>query len=180
MADDSAGASNGLLSEVADLLPQHVPALRRYARALTGDSAAADDLVQDCVERALTRAHMWRQPGNLRAWLFTIMHNLNANEKRRLASRPRLATIDDVPEPSRPASQVEKLMASETLSALKLLSVEHRQVLLLIALEGLQYAEVAEVLGVPVGTVMSRLSRARDRLSQLASGERMPQPRSAT
>jgi RNA polymerase sigma-70 factor (ECF subfamily) len=169
-----------LVSEVADLLPQHVPALRRYARALTGDAASADDLVQDCVERALTRAHMWRQPGNLRAWLFTIMHNINANEKRRAASRPRLATIDDVPEPARPASQVEKLMASETLSALKLLSLEHRQVLLLVALEGLQYAEVADVLGVPVGTVMSRLSRARDRLMQLASGERVAQPRSVT
>lgn len=166
------------VSEVADLLPQHVPALRRYARALTGDAASADDLVQDCIERALTRAHLWRQPGNLRAWLFTIMHNINANEKRRMASRPRLATIDDVPEPSRPASQVERLMANETLAALKMLSVEHRQVLLLVALEGLQYAEVAEVLGVPVGTVMSRLSRARDRLMQLASGERAAQPRS--
>ena len=108
------------------------------------------------------------------------MHNINANEKRRAASRPRLAAIDDVPEPARPASQVEKLMASETLSALKLLSVEHRQVLLLVALEGLQYAEVAEVLNVPVGTVMSRLSRARDRLMQLASGERPAQPRSVT
>lgn len=174
------GLSKGLVSEVADLLPQHVPALRRYARALTGDAASADDLVQDCVERALTRAHMWRQPGNLRAWLFTIMHNINANEKRRSASRPRLAAIDDVPEPARPASQVEKLMASETLAALKHLSVEHRQVLLLVALEGMQYAEVAQVLGVPVGTVMSRLSRARDRLMQLSTGEKMPQPRSMT
>jgi RNA polymerase sigma-70 factor (ECF subfamily) len=75
---------------------------------------------------------------------------------------------------------VERLMANETLSALKQLSVEHRQVLLLVGLEGLQYAEVAEVLGVPVGTVMSRLSRARDRLSQLATGERLAQPRAAT
>ncbi|MCW5746000.1 MAG: sigma-70 family RNA polymerase sigma factor [Alphaproteobacteria bacterium] len=168
------------VSEVSDLLPQHVPALRRYARALTGDGAAADDLVQDCVERALTRAHLWRQPGNLRAWLFTIMHNINANERRRAASRPRLATIDDIPEPAQPASQIGKLMASETFAALKMLSMEHRQVLLLVALEGLQYAEVAEVLGVPVGTVMSRLSRARDRLTQLASGERAAQPRSVT
>jgi RNA polymerase sigma-70 factor (ECF subfamily) len=108
------------------------------------------------------------------------MHNINANEKRRMAARPRLAAIDDVPEPSRPASQVERLMANETLAALKMLSAEHRQVLLLVALEGLQYAEVAEVLGVPVGTVMSRLSRARDRLTQIASGERAAQPRSIT
>ena len=77
--------------DVADQLPQHLPALRRYARALTGDVTAADDLVQDCVERALSRAHLWRRPGNLRAWLFTIMHNLNANNRRRAAARPRLA-----------------------------------------------------------------------------------------
>lgn len=163
------------MSEVADLLPQHVPALRRYARALTGDAASADDLVQDCVERALTRAHLWRQPGNLRAWLFTIMHNLNANNRRRAAVRPRLAAMEDVPEPSWPAGQLERLAANQTLAAIGKLSADHREVLILIAIEGMAYAEAAEVLGVPAGTVMSRLSRARDHLRQLTGEE--PRPR---
>ncbi|HEX2889196.1 sigma-70 family RNA polymerase sigma factor [Vineibacter terrae] len=156
--------------DVADQLPQHLPALRRYARALTGDVTAADDLVQDCVERALSRAHLWRRPGNLRAWLFTIMHNLNANNRRRAAARPRLAAIQDVPEPSWPAGQVERLTASQTLAAMQRLSEPHREVLVLIAIEGMAYIEAAAVLGVPPGTVMSRLSRAREHLRQLTDG----------
>jgi RNA polymerase sigma-70 factor (ECF subfamily) len=167
----------GFVDALPDLLPQHVPALRRYARALVGDVQLADDLVQDCLERALSRAHLWRRPGNLRAWLFTIMHNLHANDRRRTASRPRAASIDDVLEPGRPASQIESLAAREMLAALRLLSLEHRQVLLLVALEGMSYAEIAEVLGVPIGTVMSRLSRARERLRSVG-GERGAAPRS--
>jgi RNA polymerase sigma-70 factor (ECF subfamily) len=158
-------------NDVADQLPQHLPALRRYARALTGDTTAADDLVQDCAERALSRAHLWRSPGNMRAWLFTIMHNLNANNRRRIAIRPRLAAIEDVPEPSWPAGQFEHLAARQTLAALRQLSDDHREVLTLVAIEGMAYAEVAEVLGLPAGTVMSRLSRARDHLRQLTGGE---------
>jgi RNA polymerase sigma-70 factor (ECF subfamily) len=167
----------GFVDALPDLLPQHVPALRRYARALVGDVQMADDLVQDCLERALSRAHLWRRPGNLRAWLFTIMHNLHANDRRRAASRPRAASIDDVMEPGRPASQIESMAAREMLTALRHLSLEHRQVLLLVALEGMSYAEIAGVLGVPIGTVMSRLSRARERL-RMAGGERGAAPRS--
>ncbi|QQS11468.1 MAG: sigma-70 family RNA polymerase sigma factor [Rhodospirillales bacterium] len=166
------------MNAVAEQLPQHVPALRRYARALTGDAHNADDLVQDCLERSLERAHQWRE-GNLRAWLFTIMHNLHANDRRRVASRPRLAAIDDVPEPSRAASQFEELSARQTFATLKQLPEEQRQVLLLVALEGLRYAEVAEVLGIPLGTVMSRLSRARDRLRDLMAGGPAAEPRRA-
>jgi len=163
-------------NDVSDQLPQHLPALRRYARALTGDVTAADDLVQDCAERALSRAHLWRQPGNLRAWLFTIMHNLHANNCRRWASRPRLAAVEDVPEPSWPAGQIERLAASQTLAAMRQLSVDHREVLILIAIEGMAYAEAAEVLGVPPGTVMSRLSRARDHLRRLTGEETVVRP----
>jgi RNA polymerase sigma-70 factor (ECF subfamily) len=154
-------------NDVADQLPQYLPALRRYARALTGDVTAADDLVQDCAERALSRAHLWHRPGNMRAWLFTIMHNLNANNRRRAATRPRLAAVDDVPEPSWPAGQLERLEANQTLAAIRQLSADHREVLMLVAIEGMAYTEAANVLGVPPGTVMSRLSRARDHLRQL-------------
>lgn len=159
--------------DVARDLPLHLPALRRYARVLTGDVTAADDLVQDCAERALSRAHLWRRPGNMRAWLFTIMHNLNANNRRRAASRPRLAAVQDVPEPSWPASQLERLAANQTLAAIRQLSESHREVLILIAVEGMAYAEAADILGIPPGTVMSRLSRARDHLRQL-TGEQAP------
>ncbi|MCW5745556.1 MAG: sigma-70 family RNA polymerase sigma factor [Alphaproteobacteria bacterium] len=162
-------------NEVAEQLPQHLPALRRYARALTGNVAAADDLVQDCAERALSRAHLWRQPGNMRAWLFTILHNINANNRRRAAAGPRLAAIEDVPEPSWPADQLERLMANRTLAALRQLSDDHREVLILVAIEGMAYAEAAEVLGVAIGTIMSRLSRARDQLRRL-TGEGTDEP----
>lgn len=166
--------------DVARELPQHLPALRRYARALTGDVTAADDLVQDCAERALSRAHLWRRPGNMRAWLFTIMHNLNANNRRRAASRPRLAAVQDVPEPSWPAGQLERLAANQTLAAIRQLSEAHREVLILVAIEGMAYAEAAEVLGIPPGTVMSRLSRARDHLRQLTGEEPATRPAKPT
>lgn len=164
-------SSDDATNDVFRHLPQHLPALRRYARALTGDAAAADDLVQDCAERALSRAHLWRQPGNMRAWLFTIMHNLNANNRRRAATRPRLAAIQDVPEPSWPAGQFERMATNQTLAAMRQLSDDHREVLILVAVEGMAYADAAEVLGVPPGTVMSRLSRARDHLRQLTGEE---------
>lgn len=157
------------MNAVADQLRQHLPALRRYARALTGDTAAADDLVQDCVERALSRAHLWRAPGNMRAWLFTLMHNLNANRCRRAAWRSTMTMTCDRPEAARPAHQMERLMANQALSALHQLSEAHREVLILVAIEGMPYADAAAVLGVPPGTVMSRLSRAREHLRKLTS-----------
>jgi RNA polymerase sigma-70 factor (ECF subfamily) len=166
------------MSGFAEQVASHIPALRRYARALLGDPGVADDLVQDCLERALSRAHLWRRPDNLRAWLFTIMHNLHANHRRRLAQRPPALALDGLPEPARPATQIEGAVARETLAAVRLLSDEHRQVLLLVGVEGLSYAETAGVLAVPVGTVMSRLSRARERLRQLERGEAKASARS--
>ncbi len=107
------------------------------------------------------------------------MHNLSANDRRRLAVRPRPVAIDDVAEPGAPASQLDTLAARETLGALRALSVEHRQVLLMVALEGMSYAEIGDILGVPIGTVMSRLSRARDRLRQVVQSGAVALPRSA-
>jgi RNA polymerase sigma-70 factor (ECF subfamily) len=157
------------MNELRARLQEHIPALRRYARALVGDAAQADDLVQDCLERAVSRAHQWRQSGSLRGWLFTIMHNINANQRRSAARTPGLDPIERAENSvGRPGNQIDRLMLQEVVTALGGLSLEQRQVLLLVALEGLRYEEVAQVLGVPIGTVMSRLSRARDRLRDLS------------
>lgn len=153
----------------ADIEAQ-IPSLRRYARALTGNAAAADDLVQDTLERALGRFALWRRGGSLRAWLFTIMRNVWISELRRRAARPAVAALDDVAEPGRPPSQDDRLAVRDLASALAALAEEQREVVLLVGLEGMSYAEAAEVTGVPVGTVMSRLKRGRDRLARLMQG----------
>jgi RNA polymerase sigma-70 factor (ECF subfamily) len=143
-----------------------IPRLRRYARAMLGDRAAADDLVQDTLERAWTRFAQWRAGSELRAWLFSIMHNLRVDQIR----RPGLATssIDDYEGDwaTRP-TQSDQLEVMDIAAALGQLPDEQREVLLLVALEEMSYADVAVALGIPVGTVMSRLSRGRERLRQI-------------
>lgn len=154
-----------------DHLERWIPNLRRYARALTRDREQADDLVQDCLERALSRRHLWKEDGNTRAWLFTIMHNIHANDTRRISSRPPTVTIDDaVGYHARPPAQPARIAGLEVAAALDELSGEQRQVILLVALEGMSYGEVAETLGIAQGTVMSRLSRGRERLRRLTEG----------
>lgn len=150
-------------SEVVSWLPQ----VRRYARALTGDSAWADDLVQDTAERALSRWSAFRPHSNLRAWLFTILRNLYVDQLR---GRREFA-VDDESAPWRnleaPRSEVDGLVLRDVERALYCLTVEQREVLLLVGVEELSYSEAAAVLGVPAGTVMSRLSRAREHLRML-------------
>ncbi|MCK5624084.1 MAG: sigma-70 family RNA polymerase sigma factor [Alphaproteobacteria bacterium] len=149
-------------------LEQWSPNLRRYARALTRNAEQADDLVQDCLERALSRRHLWNEDGNTRAWLFTIMHNIHANDTRRRGSRPASVPIDDQDgHYARPASQHSRIAGMELAAALDELPADQRQVILLVALEGMSYGEVAETVGVAAGTVMSRLSRGRERLRRL-------------
>ncbi len=156
-------------------IEEHIPRLRRYARALVRDPGAADDLVQDCLERALSRWHLWRRQGDLRAWLFTIMHNIHANQSRRRARRPDGQSVEDLAhEPAGSGDQGERLAVLDLQSALQALPEEQRAVVLLVAIEGLSYAEVARVAGVPIGTVMSRLSRGRERLRQLTDGGGKP------
>lgn len=152
-----------------------IPALRRYARALMRDRASADDLVQDCLERAISRWHQ-RRDGDLRAWLFAILHNLAVNQFRRTASRGRHVPIDETNEDSfgEAASQEQKLMYQDVLAKLARLPADQRAVLLLVAVEDLSYAEAAKVLDIPLGTVMSRLSRARERLQQEIEGRAAP------
>ncbi|MEJ5211676.1 MAG: RNA polymerase sigma factor [Burkholderiales bacterium] len=150
---------------------EHIPRLRRYARALTGDAARADDLVQDTLERALTKFGLWRHGSDLRAWLFTVMHNVYVNQEA--TRRDRLGIPWEEVEPELPlaASQEQTLELRDLVTALGRLPPEYREVLLLVGLEGLRYEEVAQVLGVPVGTVMSRLARGRERLRRLMDGE---------
>lgn len=150
-----------------------IPSLRRYARALIGERTAADDLVQDTLGRAWARIASWRQGGNMRAWLFGIMHNVHVDQLR----KSRLAIEDPSDEefdvPTR-ATQADRLELCDIEAALYRLPEEQRQVLLLIALEELSYEEVAQALHIPLGTVMSRLSRGREKLRALMNGQ--PQP----
>lgn len=150
-----------------------IPALRRYARALTGDAWAADDLVQDTLERACSRWQRWRAGSDLRAWLFTLMHNLFANQARSWSRRAGSGIAVDPEEVVNEmrSSGPDQALALDLQRCLMRLPADQRAVLLLISLEGLTYEEAADVLAVPVGTVMSRLSRARSRLRELLDGE---------
>lgn len=156
------------MADFARLVTEQIPRLRRYARALVG-AQRADDLVQDCLERAWSRRRLWDGQGELRAWLFTILHNLYVNGVRRQAGAP---PFDPLPEEEPPALAPSRHEAALDLRdverALDGLSLEHREVLLLVGLEQLDYAEAAAILNVPPGTVMSRLARAREQLRALA------------
>lgn len=147
----------------------HIPRLRRYARALVGDQHGADDLVQDTLERALTKRHLWRPGSDLRAWLFTVMHNVFVNQLRRRQAHPQ-QPIDEESLPAVESAQAARLELRDLEIALPLLPAEQREVLLLVALEEMSYADVATTLGIPIGTVMSRLFRARERLRALTTG----------
>jgi RNA polymerase sigma-70 factor, ECF subfamily len=165
-----AGAGASLDDFGAQVLPV-IPRLRRYARALTSDTLQADDLVQDTLERALTKQHLWRQGSDLRAWMFTIMHNVFVNQVR---ARPADATVEldsEAYDIASRASPVDMLEIGDIDAAIRRLPPEQREVLLLVAVEQFSYVETAQALSIPVGTVMSRLYRARERVRALLSGE---------
>jgi RNA polymerase sigma-70 factor (ECF subfamily) len=150
-----------------------IPALRRYAAALVRDRATADDLVQDCLERAVGRWHQRRADGNPRSWIFTILHNLAVNHLNAARRRGRVVAVEDAGEAalSQPPGQEGGLRHRDLLRALAELPEEQRSTVLLVSVEGLSYAEAATVLGVPIGTVMSRLARGRERLRRRVEGE---------
>jgi RNA polymerase sigma-70 factor, ECF subfamily len=148
----------------ADLVVRCIPHLRRYARALTKDVQSADDLVQDALERAWSRLHLWRGEGDIRPWLFSILHSIHVDgERHRRRSPPFLRLVGELPVAgvSNPEATAE---LREVFAAFDRLAEEQRQVLLLVVLEQFSYQQVADILGIPLGTVMSRLFRARERL----------------
>ncbi len=155
------------------IITEQIPRLRRYARALTGDRTSADDLVQDTLERAWGKLHMWRRGSDMRAWMFSIMHNTFINHVR----KNRLDTVsidEDALEVPTRSTQEDFLQMRDLASAIGKLAYEYREVILLIGLEQMSYEEVAKVLGIPLGTVMSRLSRGREKLRTIMAGESAP------
>ena len=156
------------MSDFAELLETEIPRLRRYARALTHDASRADDLVQSCLLRAIAKQHLWQAGTDLRAWLFTILHNQNINDVRRSMREGAAVPVEDVASVLSAPSNVEASLQLRDLDrAIASLPEQQRQVILLVGLEQMPYEEVAKILGIPVGTVRSRLSRGRDSLRAL-------------
>jgi len=154
-----------------------IPALRRYAWTLTRNREDADDLVHDCLVRALDKLHTRRDDADVRAWLFTILHNqfVSLHRRRRTRAGTIPLTEDHENAASQPPSQEDRLLWRDMMRALDRLPEEQRSVVLLISVEDLSYAQTAQVLGIPIGTVMSRLARGRDKLREYTGSDaRMP------
>jgi RNA polymerase sigma-70 factor (ECF subfamily) len=147
-----------------------IPRLRRYARGLVTDATLADDLVQDTLERAWGRFSLWQKRGDIRAWMFGIMHNHFIDGLRASRRQPEDGRGGDLPEIAQRATQADGIEVRDLDRAMQRLPAEQREVLLLIAVEEMTYAEAAVVLGIPIGTVMSRLARGRERLRQELQG----------
>ena len=155
------------------LIEPLIPSLRRFARSVLRDRSLADDLVQDCLEHAVGRWRQRRSDGDVRAWVFAILHNLILNHLRKTRRRGRDVAIEDVDEAQfgRAPTQEDALRHRDLLQALDELPEEQRSVLLLVSVEDLSYAETAKALDIPVGTVMSRLNRAREKVFRAVEGE---------
>jgi RNA polymerase sigma-70 factor, ECF subfamily len=168
LPDRSRGREADGLAEFGRMLEAEIPRLRRYARALCRDAAAADDLVQDCLCRALRKSHLFQPNTDLRAWLFTMLHNLHVNGVRRSVRQRSSVPFEDVePLLTESPAQGAGLTLRDLDRAMGEISEEQRQVLLLVGLEAMSYEEVATILDVPIGIVRSRLSRGRERLREL-------------
>ena len=156
------------MQQFLDEIEESVPALRRYARALTRNADRADDLVQDCLERAIRKQGLWKPTGSLKGWLFRILLNLYRNELRTSRRRGEHVPVETMlVEPAIAPSQPGRIALAEMARAIDTLAAEQREALLLFVLEGMSYAEAAEAIGIPIGTLMSRLGRARAALRTL-------------
>ena len=154
------------MSAIARLLEPELPRLRRYARVLTQHSSQTDDLVQSCLVRALAKEHLWQPGTDLRAWLFTILHNQHVNNVRRSVREGASIAVEDVDLAVAPTAGAG-LELRDLERAIRKLPAEQREVVLLVGHEGMRYEEIATTLGIPIGTVRSRLSRAREKLREL-------------
>ena len=163
-----------------DQISDHLPALRSYARSLRRNRDQADDLEQDCIERALSRSHLYQEGTNLRAWLFTIMRNIFLDHYRK-TKKVGMVSIDvsDFHAEHRPADQIDKLVHRDLVAQMARLKPEYRELLVLVGLEGLSYEQAASMTGVPLGTVRSRLFRARNMLLKKLEGQNTTRRRSA-
>lgn len=156
-------------------LVEQIPALRRYARALLGNVAEVEDLVQETLARALTKRHVWDRVRDARAYLFTTLHNLHVDRLGKQARQGPLTPIENVEwQLQRPAEQPGSMSLRDLERGIRQLPIEQRKVVLLIGLEGMSYKEVAAMLEIPIGTVMSRLSRGRETLRRVMEGEERP------
>ena len=181
----SPSPARGAPRHPAELLEAHIPGLRRYAYALLrGDREGADDLVQDSLERALSCWHQRRTDGDLRGWIYTILYHRFVTDRRRERRDIGRRSLTEISEPEQPGvegGQEGALAQRDLLRGFAELPEEQRAVLLLIAVEDFSYRETAQVLGVPIGTVMSRLSRGREHLRQYINGDRIhPRQRAMT
>jgi RNA polymerase sigma-70 factor (ECF subfamily) len=166
------------LQQFLDEIETCVPALRRYARALTRNADRADDLVQDCLERAIRKQALWKPTGPLRGWLFSILLNLYRNQLRTSRRQGEHVPVDTMPvEPAIAPAQPGRIALAEMSRAIDSLAAEQREALLLVVLEGMTYAEAADVIGIPIGTLMSRLGRARAALRTLTGSADEPRLR---
>lgn len=161
------------MTDFSRLLEAQIPRLRRYARALTRDKTRADDLVQNCLVRAVAKQHLWQPGTDLRAWLFTILHNEHCNEVRRSAREGSSVELDRAPPVAFLSNAIGVLELRDLEQAINRLPKDQRTVVLLIGLEGIQYDRVAAILKVPVGTVRSRLARGRAELRRLMDADRV-------
>lgn len=171
----SEGAGMALIDELEPL----IPALRRYASAMVRNRELADDLVQDCLEKAISHWDARRRNEDTRQWVFAIAHNLIINKLRQDARRGLHIDIADVDESAlaAPAAQEHRVRHGELMQALAALPEDQRSVILLVSVEDLSYAEAAKALDIPIGTVMSRLARGRERLQRALDGVQPPAAR---
>ncbi|PCH82055.1 MAG: RNA polymerase subunit sigma [Hyphomicrobiales bacterium] len=169
------------MSGFLDQMTNAVPALRRYARGLCRDQELADDLVQDCVERAIRKQRLWKPTGSVQSWMFRMMLNIHRNQlksgRNKLDSRS--VEMLDIDMPQAP-EQPGRLALTEVSNALAKIPDDQKQALLLVVLEGFSYADAAKILDIPVGTLMSRISRARSQLRSLTHEDGLPHLRVVT
>ena len=160
------------MDEVKWLMAREIPRLRRYARSLTANADAADDLVQDCLERAIRKQYLWRRHGSIRNWLYRILYNVFLNQVQQHNKLRRHVSLDGIDEAlTAPARQEQQIYCKDIVAAMQELPDEQRAAIALTALEGLSYDEAAEVLDIPIGTLRSRLFRGRDKLRELYAAQ---------